>query len=134
MAMAAVWKQQTSLHPAFDPLNRCLESDWFLLPYELKLQAAHAKALQAAGILTGDEREAVQRALSEMGASLDLGEPPVSDAEDIHTFVEAELVKRAGEAGKKIHTARSRNDQVATRSEEHTSELQSRFGISYAVF
>src|ERR1043166_9324677 len=114
MAMAALWKQQTSLHPAFEPLNRCLESDWFLLPYELKLQAAHAKALQAAGILTGDEREAIQRALSEMGASLDLGEPPVSDAEDIHTFVESELVKRAGEAGKKIHTARSRNDQVAT--------------------
>jgi len=95
-------------------LNRCLESDWFLLPYELKLQAAHARTLQAAGILSTTELEAILRALSQIEAGHGAGLPPVTDAEDIHTWIEAELTERAGDAGRKIHTARSRNDQVAT--------------------
>ena len=78
------------------------------------MQAAHAKALEAAGVLSGAESQAIHRALSQIEAAHGCGLTPVSDAEDIHTWMEAELIERAGEAGKKIHTARSRNDQVAT--------------------
>jgi len=112
--MAALWKQETSLHPAFDALNRCLRQDWFLLPYELKLQRAHAKALEAAGILSSSERAAIARGLDEIEARHAGGPCPDSDAEDLHTWIESSLVERIGDAGRKIHAARSRNDQVAT--------------------
>jgi argininosuccinate lyase len=112
--MTALWKQESSLHPTFDALNRCLADDWFLLPFELKLQRAHAQALEAAGILSPLERQAVDRGLDDIASKCDAARPPASDAEDIHTWVESELVRRIGDAGKKIHTARSRNDQVAT--------------------
>ena len=95
-------------------LNRCLAEDWFLLPYELKLQRAHMDTLAAAGILTTEEHR-------RLGAALDLierdrpGSAGVdTDAEDIHTWIEQRLTELVGEAGKKIHTARSRNDQIAT--------------------
>lgn len=80
----------------------------------MRLQKAHAGALAAAGILSAAERSALDRAVGELETA-HVGKPcPSSDAEDLHTWVEGELVKRAGDAGKKIHTARSRNDQVAT--------------------
>lgn len=71
-------------------------------------------ALGAAGILTPDEVEAIQTALRAIAAEHEGGMPPDSDAEDLHTWIEGELTRRAGAPGKKIHTARSRNDQVAT--------------------
>ncbi len=95
-------------------MNRCLTEDWFLLPHELKLQRAHAKALAAAGILSSEETESVDRGLDRIAATF-AGQPcPDSDAEDLHTWVEATLTELVGDAGKKIHTGRSRNDQVAT--------------------
>lgn len=78
------------------------------------MQNAHAGALEAAGILSRAERESLDHAVSEIGTKF-TGQPcPTSDAEDLHTWVEGELVKRCGDTGKKIHTGRSRNDQVAT--------------------
>jgi argininosuccinate lyase len=112
--MKSLWKQSSALHPTFTPINGCLTEDWFLLPYEARLQRAHALALRAAGILTEaecasiiDAAEAIGREFAGVGA-------PDSPVEDIHTWIEGQLVERVGEAGKKIHTARSRNDQVAT--------------------
>lgn len=96
------------------PLNRCLKEDWFLLPFELRLQRAHANTLRAAAILSDAEVAALFTALDALEAEFGAGACPESDAEDLHTWIEAELVRRAGEAGKKIHTARSRNDQIAT--------------------
>ncbi len=126
--MSALWHQTQSLHPAFKRFNDCLKDDWFLLPYELRLQATHARTLADAGILSSTDADAIATALDEikrayiaspsnaMGAPapLELGDCPASDAEDIHTWLEVELTQRVGDAGKRIHSARSRNDQVAT--------------------
>lgn len=96
-------------------LNRCLHEDWFLLRYELRLQRAHARALRAANVFTAAELESIEQAIERIDQeSLTLAGPPECDAEDLHTWVEARLTELAGDAGRRIHTARSRNDQVAT--------------------
>jgi len=112
--MAALWKQDVPLDPTFAPINASLREDWFLLPFEIKLQGAHARALEAAGILTASEREDLDRALEQIQRRFGEASCPESDAEDLHTWIEARLVDLTGETGKKIHTGRSRNDQVAT--------------------
>lgn len=80
------------------------------------MQRAHAKALTAAGILSPDECGALNDALDaierEYGQVVD--PPPAEAAEDLHTWIEDQLTQRAGTAGRRIHTGRSRNDQVAT--------------------
>lgn len=78
------------------------------------MQGAHARALEAAGILTAGEREDVARSLERIQRQFGEASCPESDAEDLHTWIEARLVELIGDTGKKIHTARSRNDQVAT--------------------
>jgi len=95
-------------------LNRCLEEDWFLLPFELKLQRAHARALEAARILSALEHQALRTALDAIEREFGQAACPRSEAEDLHTWVEERLIASAGEAGRKVHTARSRNDQIAT--------------------
>jgi argininosuccinate lyase len=75
-----------------------------LLPYDCRATLVHAQRLAAAGILTGDELEQVERRLAELAD----GEPS-GEHEDVHSYIEAEL----GEVGRKIHAGRSRNDQVA---------------------
>lgn len=112
--MAALWEQKVPLHPTFVPLNRCLQEDWFLLPFELKLQRAHTCALEAAGILSAAEHERLRSALDAIERECPPLPGPETEAEDIHTWIEDKLTELAGAAGKKIHTARSRNDQVAT--------------------
>ena len=116
--MTTLWKQAQTLHPTFERFHRCLEDDWFLLDHEITLQRAHAAALLDAGILTAAETQAIGLALDEIQATHTTPHapptPPASDAEDLHTWIEAELTARTGDAGRKIHTARSRNDQVAT--------------------
>lgn len=112
--MSALWKQRVPLHPTFAPLNRCLEEDWFLLPFELRLQRAHGQALMAAGVLTSGEYADLCSGLDRIQETYGQSDCPESDAEDLHTWVEMTLTELAGAVGKKIHTARSRNDQVAT--------------------
>jgi len=76
---------------------------------------AHAKMLGKCGIITMKESEALVSELGKIKAEIASGKLPIDKAaEDIHSFVEAELVNRIGDAGKKLHTTRSRNDQVAT--------------------
>lgn len=95
-------------------MNRCLADDWFLFPLELRLQRAHAAALAAAGILNENEHAGLCRGLETIEKQYGSGGVPTTQAEDIHTWLEETLTQLAGEAGRKIHTARSRNDQVAT--------------------
>jgi len=102
------------LNATFAPINASLSDDWFLLPYEIKLQRAHAKTLEAAGILTASERGEVDRALEQIESRFGQAPCPSSDAEDLHTWMEGAIVELIGETGARIHTARSRNDQVAT--------------------
>ena len=76
---------------------------------------AHAQMLCETGIISSEDNAAIQGGLSAILDDISSGRLAVSpEAEDIHTFIEAELTRRIGDPGKKLHTARSRNDQVAT--------------------
>src|SRR5205807_5967664 len=75
---------------------------------------AHSAALQAAGLITAEEREKIVTGLREIRAEIEAGQFQFkAELEDIHMNIEAELTRRIGDAGAKLHTARSRNDQVA---------------------
>ncbi len=75
---------------------------------------AHVKMLSKQGILTEEERDAILKGLDSIEKDVDEGKLEITDEyEDIHSFVEANLIDRIGAAGKKLHTGRSRNDQVA---------------------
>jgi len=88
--------------------------DWRLHPYDIQGSIAHSKALLAAGILTAAEQAAIESGLLAIGADIESGNFAFDPAlEDVHMNIEAELTRRMGPAGAKLHTARSRNDQVA---------------------
>ncbi|MEY2501344.1 MAG: argininosuccinate lyase [Verrucomicrobiota bacterium] len=88
--------------------------DWRLYAHDIKGSLAHASALAAAGILGKEEHEKIQAALTVIEAEIKAGDFRWDRAlEDVHMNIEAELTKRVGAAGAKLHTARSRNDQVA---------------------
>ncbi len=98
-------------------LQRYSESisfDWRLWRHDIEGSIAHSAALQAAGMITAEEREKIVTGLREIGAEIDAGQFQFkAELEDIHMNIEAELTRRIGDAGAKLHTARSRNDQVA---------------------
>jgi argininosuccinate lyase len=88
--------------------------DWRLYAHDIKGSLAHAKALETAGILTKEEREKIEAALTVIEAEIKAGDFRWERGlEDVHMNIEAALTKRIGSAGAKLHTARSRNDQVA---------------------
>ncbi|MEN3370193.1 MAG: argininosuccinate lyase [Verrucomicrobiota bacterium] len=88
--------------------------DWRLYRYDIKGSLAHAAALAAAGILTTEEQEQIEAGLTVIEAEIEAGDFRWERAlEDVHMNIEAVLTKRIGAAGAKLHTARSRNDQVA---------------------
>ncbi|MDQ2867740.1 MAG: argininosuccinate lyase [Verrucomicrobiota bacterium] len=102
---------------AADVAQRFSESvsfDQRLYRYDIAGSIAHASALAAAGILTNDEYEMIARGLREIESEIDAGRFEWRrELEDVHMNIEAALTKRIGVAGAKLHTARSRNDQVA---------------------
>jgi argininosuccinate lyase len=88
--------------------------DWQLYRQDIRGSIAHARALLVAGILTSEEFGQIEAGLLEIRAEIEIGKFEFSqDLEDVHMNIEAELTKRIGAAGAKLHTARSRNDQVA---------------------
>lgn len=87
--------------------------DRALLPFDLQASAAHARGLQAIGLLTADECAQLCAEMDALGVAFTNGEFVLDDRfEDGHAAIEAWLTERLGELGKRIHTARSRNDQV----------------------
>jgi argininosuccinate lyase len=100
----------------FRAVNDSLPFDWRLVREDIAGSVAWARALGGAGVLTDDEVSRLTAALRELDEeAAGLGSPPVdSGAEDVHTWVEVRLVEKLGDLGKKLHTGRSRNDQVAT--------------------
>ncbi|NWG86863.1 MAG: argininosuccinate lyase [Hydrogenophilaceae bacterium] len=89
--------------------------DWRLAPFDIQGSLAHAKMLNRAGILSADDLAAIQRGLAEIRAEIEAGRFTWSlDLEDVHMNIERALTERVGDAGKRLHTGRSRNDQVAT--------------------
>ena len=94
--------------------NDSLPFDRRLYEQDIRGSAAHAAMLGKQGILSEEETEKIIEGLGSIKADLESGTLQFSDGyEDIHSFVEANLIERIGEAGKKLHTGRSRNDQVA---------------------
>ena len=97
-----------------DDFNSSIHFDSRMYKQDIIGSMAHAIMLRRQGIISELEEKLIQKGLSGILADIELGELPFDmNAEDIHMFVEAELTKRIGDAGKKLHTARSRNDQVA---------------------
>ena len=102
-----------SLDETADAFNSSLPFDSRLYKHDILGSIAHATMLGETGIIEKAEADAICTALSEIFYDIKSGALPLEGAEDIHMFVEEKLTERIGDAGKKLHTARSRNDQVA---------------------
>ncbi|MEX0944237.1 MAG: argininosuccinate lyase, partial [Balneolaceae bacterium] len=89
--------------------------DQVLVPYDLMASVVHAEALKDANVLSDDEFQSLKNGLDEIHETWKLGNFQIrQEDEDMHTAIENELTSKLGDLGKKIHTARSRNDQVLT--------------------
>lgn len=108
--------------PLLDALNRSIGTDFRLWPHDVRLSKAWAHALGQGGIITLDESLALQQGLDRVGARIADGAQPVATDEDIHTMIDRLLHEEAGTVASKLHTGRSRNDQVATASRLWTME------------
>ena len=101
--------------PLFQALNSSISFDYRLAPYDLEQSLAHARMLERSGIISDDDLAALERGLAEVRAEIDENRFQVAPAdEDIHMAIERRLTEIVGPVGGKLHTARSRNDQVAT--------------------
>ena len=101
--------------PVFQALNSSISFDHRLAPYDIEQSRAHVRMLAGAGIVSSDDAATIERGLEAVGAELDGGLFELrADDEDIHMAIERRLTEIVGPVGGKLHTARSRNDQVAT--------------------
>ncbi|MGD1051756.1 MAG: argininosuccinate lyase [Solirubrobacteraceae bacterium] len=101
--------------PDFQAINASLDFDWRLWRHDVAQSRAHAAMLASIGVITDSERDELLAGLDAVAEELEAGSFPFSpDDEDIHMAIERRLIELAGRVGGKLHTARSRNDQVAT--------------------
>lgn len=103
---------ETATDTKFRKFNSSLSFDKALFPYDISGSKAHAKMLYKIGILTETEKRKIIKGLSAIEQKVANEIYVIEEAEDIHSFVEEKLIGEIGEIGKKLHTARSRNDQV----------------------
>ncbi len=97
-----------------EDFNTSFPFDYRLYRQDITGSMAHVDMLGACGIITKEEAAAIRQGLEGILSDIENGSLPLQgDYEDIHTFVEANLILRIGDVGKKLHTGRSRNDQVA---------------------
>lgn len=102
-------------HPAFAEMNTSLGFDRRLWPQDIAQSRAHARMLGAQGIITADDVNEIHAGLDKVEQELKDGTFPFQDGdEDIHMAIERRLTEISGRAGARVHTARSRNDQVIT--------------------
>ncbi|MBR2315453.1 MAG: argininosuccinate lyase [Clostridia bacterium] len=114
--MSKLWAGRFSkeIDKLADDFNSSIRFDSKMYKQDIKGSMAHAAMLAAQHIIGKDDSEKIIDCLGDILADIESGKLPVDpEAEDIHMFVEAELTSRIGDTGKKLHTARSRNDQVA---------------------
>ena len=103
-----------SLDSMADDFNSSIHIDSKMYKQDIKGSIAHAKMLALKNIITPEDGEKIVEGLNTILSDIESGKLEIDfNAEDIHMFVESELTKRIGDTGKKLHTARSRNDQVA---------------------
>jgi argininosuccinate lyase len=111
-----MWKGrfQQETAPAVQRFTESISFDWRLYKFDIQGSIAHASALEKAGLLTSDELRQIEAGLKTIEQEIDEGQFPFQiGLEDIHMNIESALTSRIGSAGAKLHTARSRNDQVA---------------------
>ena len=114
--MEKMWagRFEKALDKLADDFNSSIHFDKKLYKHDIEGSMKHATMLSSVGIITAEELSKILDGLSSILSDIESDALPFDeDAEDIHMFVEAELTKRIGDTGKKLHTARSRNDQVA---------------------
>ncbi|MBK1881197.1 argininosuccinate lyase [Luteolibacter pohnpeiensis] len=112
-----MWKGRFSQDTSslVEQFGESISYDWRLFPHDVAGSIAHARAQKNAGLLTEEEFSSIEKGLREIEADIVAGKFEFrTSLEDIHMNIESELTKRIGPAGAKLHTARSRNDQVAT--------------------
>jgi argininosuccinate lyase len=106
---------QQSTDPRVERFTESISVDRQLAAVDIRGSKAHAQMLAEAGLITRDECQTIVAALNEIGSEIEAGTFPFrTELEDIHMHVEQALIARTGDVGRKLHTARSRNDQVAT--------------------
>lgn len=99
---------------ALDALNHSIGTDFRLWPFDIQLSQAWASALAEAGVLTDEERDQIRGGLNVVAEKLANGTRPDESDEDVHTMIDRMLHTEVGDPASKLHTGRSRNDQVAT--------------------
>ncbi|MBD1896373.1 argininosuccinate lyase [Coleofasciculus sp. FACHB-129] len=117
MTQQKTWSQrfESALHPAIARFNASIGFDIELIEYDLTGSIAHAKMLAHTGIISESEAQQLVAGLEQIRQEYREGNfNPGIDAEDVHFAVERRLTEITGDVGKKLHTARSRNDQVGT--------------------
>ncbi|MDQ2765970.1 MAG: argininosuccinate lyase [Gemmatimonadota bacterium] len=100
--------------PALDALNHSIGVDFRLWPFDVRLSKAWAIALWSAGVVTVEESLALENGLDAVANRLRAGEQPAASDEDVHTLIDRMLHEEIGDVASRLHTGRSRNDQVAT--------------------
>lgn len=117
MSQQQTWSQrfESALHPAIAIFNASIGFDIELIEYDLTGSIAHAKMLAHSKIILPEEAEQLVQGLEQIRKEYKSGQfTPGIEAEDVHFAVERRLTELIGDVGKKLHTARSRNDQVGT--------------------
>ncbi|WP_394172091.1 argininosuccinate lyase [Thalassotalea litorea] len=114
----ALWggRFQSGSSDIFKAFNDSLPFDHVLVKQDIQGSIGWSKAIQKAGVLTVEEQQQMEQGLLDLAARVDAGEVDFSEssAEDIHSWVESELTLMLGDIARKLHTGRSRNDQVST--------------------
>jgi argininosuccinate lyase len=102
-------------HPLVEGFTSSIGFDWILYPYDLEGSRAYAEMLERIGILSREEKETILTGLDEIEREIEEGRFSFSEAlEDIHMHIEQRLTEKIGDTAKRLHTGRSRNDQVMT--------------------
>ena len=111
-----LWGGRFAVPPAavLEALNRSIGTDFRLWPFDISLSQSWAVALWGAGVLTLEESKKIERGLSAVAEKLAAGAKPIPSDEDVHTLIDRLLHEEIGDVASKLHTGRSRNDQVAT--------------------
>src|SRR3954462_8970107 len=115
---------------ALEALNRSIGVDFRLWPFDINLSQAWAVALWGAGVLTLEESKKIEHGLSAVAQKLAAGAEPISSDEDVHTIIDRLLHEEVGEVASKLHTGRSRNDQVATATRLWSMDAATRLDIA----
>ena len=101
--------------PLFQALNSSIDFDFRLWPYDIAQSVAHAKMLASSGIVSDEDAAEIERGLEQVRDEIESDRFEIRpDDEDVHMAIERRLTEITGDAGARLHTARSRNDQVAT--------------------